>query len=233
MGALQIPLPLVTILLLVIDLGTDLLPSISLAYEKSEANIMKRAPRNPLTDKLVTGRLLFLAYPIYGVLSGFAGMYCYFVVFGDMGYAPWELVGQSKRFEIGGEGDEDNWSIDTGTYSYDQRINAMQNAQTAYFIGVIFCKWANLISCKTRQRSIVFQGLRNQPLNGSLLLITLVCLLIIYVPFLNIIFSTVPLHPKHLLPVLPFLYLILFLDELRKAWIRAFPFGYVKKFTYY
>merc|ERR1712137_443336 len=63
--------------------------------------------------------------------------------------------------------------------------------------------------------------------------ITLVCLLIIYVPFLNIIFSTVPLHPKHLLPVLPFLYLILFLDELRKAWIRAFPFGYVKKFTYY
>merc|ERR1711916_176789 len=42
----QIPLPLSTVLILCVDLGTDLIPAISLAYEKAEADIMKRKPRN-------------------------------------------------------------------------------------------------------------------------------------------------------------------------------------------
>lgn len=36
----NIPLPLTTILILVIDLGTDMMPAISLAYEKKESDIM-------------------------------------------------------------------------------------------------------------------------------------------------------------------------------------------------
>ena len=40
-----IPLPLATITILLIDLGTDLLPAISLAYEGPEADIMQRKPR--------------------------------------------------------------------------------------------------------------------------------------------------------------------------------------------
>merc|ERR1711879_517255 len=42
-----IPLPLGTVTILCIDLGTDLLPAFSLAYEQAETDIMKRAPRNP------------------------------------------------------------------------------------------------------------------------------------------------------------------------------------------
>merc|ERR1712165_205500 len=41
-----IPLPLGTVTILCIDLGTDLLPAISLAYEEAETDIMKRAPRD-------------------------------------------------------------------------------------------------------------------------------------------------------------------------------------------
>lgn len=37
-------------------------PAISLAYEKAESDIMKRQPRNPLTDKLVNERLISIAY---------------------------------------------------------------------------------------------------------------------------------------------------------------------------
>jgi len=44
--ALQIPLGLTTILILVIDLGTDILPAISYAYEEAESDIMKNPPRN-------------------------------------------------------------------------------------------------------------------------------------------------------------------------------------------
>ncbi len=49
----NIPLPLGTVTILCIDLGTDMVPAISLAYEKAECDIMRRPPRNPYTDKLV------------------------------------------------------------------------------------------------------------------------------------------------------------------------------------
>lgn len=55
---LAIPLPLGTITILCIDLGTDLVPAISLAYEKAETDIMKRKPRDPVRDKLVNQRYI-------------------------------------------------------------------------------------------------------------------------------------------------------------------------------
>ena len=56
------PLLLGTVTILCIDLGTDLVPAISLAYEKAETDIMKRKPRDPIRDKLVNERLVGLAY---------------------------------------------------------------------------------------------------------------------------------------------------------------------------
>lgn len=52
----NIPLPLGTITILCIDLGTDMVPAISLAYEQAESDIMKRMPRDPQRDKLVNDR---------------------------------------------------------------------------------------------------------------------------------------------------------------------------------
>jgi len=52
----SIPLPLGTITILCIDLGTDMVPAISLAYENAESDIMKRMPRDPKHDKLVNDR---------------------------------------------------------------------------------------------------------------------------------------------------------------------------------
>ncbi|MGH0130401.1 UNVERIFIED_CONTAM: hypothetical protein FKN15_018298 [Acipenser sinensis] len=63
----NIPLPLGTVTILCIDLGTDMVPAISLAYEAAESDIMKRQPRNPKTDKLVNERLISMAYGQIGV----------------------------------------------------------------------------------------------------------------------------------------------------------------------
>ena len=52
----NIPLALGAITILCIDLGTDLIPSISLVYEKSETDIMKRLPRNSKKDRLVNSK---------------------------------------------------------------------------------------------------------------------------------------------------------------------------------
>lgn len=81
----QIPLPLTTVLILCIDLGTDLLPAISLAYESAESDIMQRPPRNSRVDRLVNRRLISFSYFQIGVIQALAGFYCYLVVLGDYG----------------------------------------------------------------------------------------------------------------------------------------------------
>merc|ERR1719225_2387682 len=64
----DVPLPLGTVTILCIDLGTDMVPAISMAYEKAESDIMKRQPRNPFTDKLVNERLISMASGKIGIL---------------------------------------------------------------------------------------------------------------------------------------------------------------------
>ncbi|KAM4051619.1 LOW QUALITY PROTEIN: sodium/potassium-transporting ATPase subunit alpha-1-like [Anomaloglossus baeobatrachus] len=64
----NIPLPLGTVTILCIDLGTDMVPAISLA-EQAESDIMKRQPRNPKTDKLVNERLISMAYSQIGMIE--------------------------------------------------------------------------------------------------------------------------------------------------------------------
>jgi sodium/potassium-transporting ATPase subunit alpha len=51
------PVALTTITMLCLDLGTDILPSISLAYEKAERGLMQRLPRDPVKDKMTNSKV--------------------------------------------------------------------------------------------------------------------------------------------------------------------------------
>jgi sodium/potassium-transporting ATPase subunit alpha len=55
-------MPLSAILMVAICVGTDLAPAISLAYENAELDIMRRPPRHPKMDHLVTLKLLSFSY---------------------------------------------------------------------------------------------------------------------------------------------------------------------------
>ena len=87
------PMPLSTVLILAIDLGTDMVPAISMAYEDAEADIMKRPPRNAATDHLVTSKLICLAYLQIGVMQAMAGFYAWMLVLNDYGFPPTILMG--------------------------------------------------------------------------------------------------------------------------------------------
>ena len=73
----DIPLPLSTVLILCIDLGTDMVPAISMAWETPEADIMKRKPRDQNIDRLVTRKLICFAYLQVGIIQAMAGFYSY------------------------------------------------------------------------------------------------------------------------------------------------------------
>lgn len=87
-ATLRLPLPLTTVLMLMICLGTDMIPAISMAYERAENDIMMRSPRNAEVDHLVTKKLVCFAYMCIGIIQAAAGMFVYLVVMNDFGYPP-------------------------------------------------------------------------------------------------------------------------------------------------
>lgn len=89
----NVPLPLGTVTILCIDLGTDMVPAISLAYEQAESDIMKRQPRNPQKDKLVNERLISIAYGQIGFIQAAAGFFTYFVIMAENGFLPGDMFG--------------------------------------------------------------------------------------------------------------------------------------------
>jgi sodium/potassium-transporting ATPase subunit alpha len=104
---LAIPLPLEVVLILCIDLGTDMIPAISLAYETKEADIMKKPPRDKVKDRLVTGKLINFSYLQIGVVQAAAGFYTYVCVMQSYGFMPSNLLdsadwytAQKSIFEI-------------------------------------------------------------------------------------------------------------------------------------
>ena len=87
----QIPLPINTILVLCIDVGTDIMPNIFQSYETAERGILKKKPRNVKTDKLCTGRLFVYAYFFNGIIECMGCLLAYFVVMSDYGFRPINL----------------------------------------------------------------------------------------------------------------------------------------------
>ena len=87
----QLPVPLSTVLMLIICLGTDMWPAISLAYEYPELDIMFRKPRNAQVDHLVSAQLISFAYIQMGCFQAMAGMFTYFLVMYDYGFLPQTL----------------------------------------------------------------------------------------------------------------------------------------------
>lgn len=131
----NIPLPLSTIMILLVDLGTDMLPAISLAYEQPENDIMLRKPRNPLTDRLVNGRLIFLAYGMIGMIQAAAGFFAYFVIMEEHGWKPERLLGIRQQWDNKEINDlEDSYGQQ---WSYGQRKVLESVCQTAYFLAIV------------------------------------------------------------------------------------------------
>merc|ERR1711916_381894 len=230
MGMIKIPLPLGTILILCIDLGTDMIPAISLAYEKAESDIMRRRPRDPLRDRLVNARLIAFSYLQIGMIQAMAGFFTYFVVMGDFGMRPESLVGL-EDYEWA---QKDAYLLIEGQFwTYGRRRRAQRYAQTAYFVSIVVVQWSDLLICKTRKLSIFQQGMSNKMLNFGLASETLLAAFLVYCPGVNTGLGMGPIQLKHWTMAVPFSLLIFGYDEVRKHLIRKNPGGWLENNTYY
>jgi len=228
----DVPLPLGTVTILCIDLGTDMVPAISMAYEKAESDIMKRQPRNPFTDKLVNERLISMAYGQIGMIQASAGFFVYFVIMAENGFRPSLLFGIRKNWDSIAVNDlEDSYGQE---WTYRDRKILEFTCHTAFFASIVIVQWADLIICKTRKLSVFQQGMSNWVMNFGLCFETALACVLSYTPGMDKGLRMYPLKINWWLPAIPFSILIWVYDECRKTLLRRLPPGnWVERETYY
>ncbi|XP_040275689.1 sodium/potassium-transporting ATPase subunit alpha-3 isoform X1 [Bufo bufo] len=227
----NIPLPLGTITILCIDLGTDMVPAISLAYEAAESDIMKRQPRNPRTDKLVNERLISMAYGQIGMIQALGGFFSYLVILAENGFLPSHLIGIRLNWDDRTVNDlEDSYGQQ---WTYEQRKIVEFTCHTAFFVSIVVVQWADVIICKTRRNSVFQQGMKNKILIFGLFEETALAAFLSYCPGMDIALRMYPLKPSWWFCAFPYSFLIFIYDEIRKLILRRHPGGWVEKESYY
>ncbi|XP_077616252.1 sodium/potassium-transporting ATPase subunit alpha-4 isoform X2 [Crocuta crocuta] len=228
---LNIPLPLGTVTILCIDLGTDMVPAISLAYESAESDIMKRVPRNPKTDNLVNHRLISMAYGQIGMIQALAGFFTYFVILAENGFRPTDLLGIRINWENQFFNDlEDSYGQQ---WTYEQRKVLEYTCHTAFFVSIVVVQWADLIICKTRRNSVFQQGMKNKILIFGIMEETFLAAFLSYTPGMDMALRMYPLKIAWWLCATPYSVIIFIYDEIRKLTIRHHPGGWLERETYY
>jgi sodium/potassium-transporting ATPase subunit alpha len=228
----DVPLPLGTVTILCIDLGTDMVPAISMAYEEAESDIMKRHPRNPFTDKLVNERLISMAYGQIGMIQASAGFFVYFVIMAENGFLPGILFGLRRAWDSEAVNDlEDSYGQE---WTYKERKVLEYTCHTAFFASIVVVQWADLIICKTRKLSVFQQGMKNWFMNFGLIFETVLACFLSYTPGMDKGLRMYPLYFSWWLPAIPFSILIFTYDESRKYLLRRLPAGnWLERETYY
>ncbi|ESO03570.1 hypothetical protein HELRODRAFT_187047 [Helobdella robusta] len=227
----DIPLPLGTITILCIDLGTDMIPAISLAYEQPESDIMKRMPRDPHRDKLVNHRLIGMAYGQIGMIQASGGFFTYLVIMSENGFLPMRLLGLRRDWDSKSVNDlVDSYGQE---WSYAQRKVLEYTCHTAFFVAIVIVQWTDLIICKTRRNSIVHQGMLNHHLTFGLFFETSLAAVLSYCPGMDKGLRMYPLKWSWWFIAAPFSIAIIVYDEIRRYILRRSPGGWLERETYY
>ncbi|KAG9509343.1 Sodium/potassium-transporting ATPase subunit alpha, partial [Fragariocoptes setiger] len=226
-----IPHALGTVTILCIDLGTDVLPAISLAYERAESDIMKRKPRDIDNDRLVNSRLISMAYWQVGVLQASAGFFVYAVIMIENGFWLSRLLNIRISWESKAINDlEDSYGQE---WTYNERKILEFTCHTAFFVTIVVVQWFVLLVCKTRRNSLFKQGIDNHVLNFGIFFETALAAFLSYTPGTETALRMYPLRLEWWLWPIPFGIMVFIYDEIRKFILRRNPGGWVEQETYY
>ncbi|KAB0394201.1 hypothetical protein E2I00_015267, partial [Balaenoptera physalus] len=218
----SVPLPLGCITILFIELCTDIFPSVSLAYEKAESDIMHLRPRNPKRDRLVNEPLAAYSYFQIGAIQSFAGFTDYFTAMAQEGWFPLLCVGLRPYWEDHHLQDlQDSYGQE---WTFGQRLYQQYTCYTVFFISIEMCQIADVLIRKTRRLSAFQQGFfRNRILVIAIVFQVCIGCFLCYCPGMPNIFNFMPIRYQWWLVPMPFGLLIFVYDEIRKLGVRCCP----------
>ncbi|WP_458414568.1 cation-translocating P-type ATPase [Schinkia sp. CFF1] len=206
MGFFNIPLALTVLLVISIDLGTDLVPAISLGEEIPDEGVLDTPPRDP-NSNILNKNVLLRAYAYLGVIEGLIMYVVYFLTWHHFGYT----IADIRSFTT---------LIADGTAS-EEIMHVYRYAITMAFGAVIACQIGNILECRS-SRQPFYKSLKkkNNLMVWGILLEIVLFLLIAYVPFIQMLFETTAPKPEHLTLLLLCPIGLIIFEEVRKWIVR-------------
>ena len=192
--ALGAPLALTFLLILCVDLGTDMLPSLGLGKELPEKDVMTQMPRKR-EERLLTQAILVRSYLVVGLLETVAGFFAFFVVLYQSGWVWGQAITESDL--------------------------AYKTAVTSYFAAVVVCQTVNVMICRTHLQSIISTRFFSNPIIWLGIVIEWALVFALSeIEFLQAVFATAPIGWFEISLALPFALALLLADECRRWLLR-------------
>ncbi|RMD39512.1 hypothetical protein DV735_g5616, partial [Chaetothyriales sp. CBS 134920] len=217
-----LPQVLSSFMMIIICCFTDCAAATALAYEKPEANVMLRPPRNVKKDKLVDWRLLLQAYGLVGMIettTSFAMAFWYLqrkgLYFSDL----WFAFG--------------SYGSPTSELSTDYINHHLAVASSIYFVNLVIMQWFVAFALRTRHLSIFSHPpVGNKATQNLLLFPAIVFALVIififcYIPGVQPVATSAEVPVAHWFLPFAFGAALLIIDEARKAAARRWPKGWI------
>lgn len=192
-GSQGVTVPLLATQLLWINLLTDAAPALAMGVDPSTDDVMARKPRK-LTDRVIDGQM-------WGD-----------IIFIGLIMAAVTLIGMDMHLAGGLFTDR---SVDA--IGHDAQ---MTEARTMGFTILVFAQMLNALCSRSHDQSVFVGLFANKWLWGAIALSALLQVVVIYVPFLNTAFGTVPLSAGAWVECLGLAMVVLVASELRKCVLR-------------
>lgn len=191
-GSTGVTVPLLATQLLWINLLTDAAPALAMGVDPSEEDVMGRRPRKP-TDRVIDGAM-WMDIIVIGITMALV-----------------TLIGMDMHLAGG---------LFTDRSLGGSHTSQMTQARTMGFTILVFAQMINALCSRSHTQS-VFKGLfSNKWLWGAIALSIVLQLVVVYVPFLNVPFGTVPLTPLEWLECIGLSLTVLVVSEVYKFILR-------------
>jgi P-type Ca2+ transporter type 2C len=185
---LNTPVALTAIMILIVDLGTDVLPSIALGVDDPKKDIMDAPPKDP--KKRILTRRFAIGFARTGFLIGGSAF---------IGFL-WIL------FTYG-------WTWGEGITNSDLHRKAMTMSLTILIFGQLF----NTFSARSYKESAFHPSSPpNSMFWWAIGISTIMTLLVLYLPLANTLFKTIPLSPKEFGIAILLASIAFWIEEIRK-----------------
>jgi potassium/sodium efflux P-type ATPase len=206
-AVLNIPLPLLVVQILAIDLAIDVIPSLALSREPPEAGIMDEPPRS-IKERLFTPKVFARSIFIGAIIAVGAMIAC---------VSAWSAPGSGWQFGMPVPAD---WhfggDLPNNNPYYIKGV-------TMAFAAIVVAQAGNVLACRTSKQSIFKSDLsKNKWIIVGIVAQLSILAMLIYVPFMQPIFGTVPLGPFDWLMLLTIALVVIFAEEVRKLFVRHF-----------
>lgn len=211
-----IPQSLSSFLMIIICCLTDAANSMTLAFEKPEADLLLRRPRDTKKDRLADWKLLLHAYVFIGLpecLTSFAMTFWWVQRSGGIPFSVFWL----------------SYGDYPAQYSSEQITHSLNIGSSIFFANLVIMQLFNLLATRTRRLSILqhpplFRERSSNPwLFAGMLFSILVTFLFNYIPKLQSVLGAGEIPVAHWFLPVAFGFALLLLDESRKWFVRGHP----------